>query len=110
MLELIFIIWLISRIFRPRWGYRPFYRPYYRPFFGLGWGLPLFGLFMADPWIAARKAIMAPMAIMVRITAPAPRGLGSRLTVSMVLAEARGGGKSSLLLRKQQQGRVKCGE
>ena len=50
MLELIFIIWLISRIFRPRWGYRPFYRPYYRPFFGLGWGLPLFGLFMADRW------------------------------------------------------------
>ncbi len=46
MLELIFIIWLISRIFRPRWGWRH----YYRPFFGLGWGLPLFGLFMADRW------------------------------------------------------------
>ena len=47
MLELIIIVWLISRLLRPRWGYR---RYYHRPFFGFGWGLPLFGLFMADRW------------------------------------------------------------
>ena len=46
MLEFIFIVWLLSRLLRPRWGYRH----YYRPFFGFGWGLPLLGLFMADRW------------------------------------------------------------
>ena len=46
MLEFIFIVWLLSRLLRPRWGYRR----YYRPFFGFGWGLPLLGLFMADRW------------------------------------------------------------
>ena len=43
MLELIFIIWIISRILRPRCGCRHHYR---RPFFGLGWGLPLLFLYL----------------------------------------------------------------
>ena len=42
MLEFIFIIWLVSRLLRPHWGYRR----YYRPFFGLGW-LPL-GMFIGS--------------------------------------------------------------
>ena len=46
MLKFIFIVWLVSRLFRPRGGYRR----YFRPFFSLVWGLPLLGLFMADRW------------------------------------------------------------
>ena len=75
MLELIFIIWLISRIFRPRWGYRPFYRPYYRPFFGLGWGLPLFGLFMADRW-SRRPMDHGPQGHHGPHYGPGPEGFG----------------------------------
>ena len=43
MLEFIFIIWLVSRLLLPRWGYLR----YYRPFFGQGW-LPLIGLFQGS--------------------------------------------------------------
>ena len=43
MLSFIIVIWILYRLFRPRWGYRR----YYRPFLGWGWGLPLLGLFLS---------------------------------------------------------------
>ena len=43
MLTFILVIWIISRILRPRYICRHYC---YRPFFGLGWGLPLLGMYL----------------------------------------------------------------
>ena len=42
MLTFILVIWILSRVFSSR----RYWRHYFRPFFGLGWGLPLLGLFL----------------------------------------------------------------